>query len=164
MNKILLSIFFILSLFFSLGANAQPDDRYFLLHHDSKDSNLRILNSGNAKFYNFHTAPIYVFNYKHEVNQFIDSTASAIPIGFDKIDFSQNSLALISYHGGDCHATFSFKTELNNEAKQFIITVTDHYGGCRAGGKFFTNWALIPKLPYDYNVELRSVFAEDFNK
>ncbi len=169
MNRIILLPMFILSILFSSNAEGQikgniifPDDDslYSQAFNDSSETNLKIINFSDTKFYYFKSWEMFVFKTKKDTERFIDSTKSVAPIGFDKIDFENNTLVLFSYHGGDCHATFSYGFKHDDAAKTFTVKVYDFYGGCRAGGLFKTDWALIPKLPEDYKAEFVSIMVK----
>ncbi len=139
---------------------------YFNLHSEDTDSTydlkLQLAGFSNVKYYYLKTSEILAFKYLNNVNEFVDSTKSSPPFGLDKIDFNKNSLVLFNYHGGDCHAKFKFRYTKDDEAKVLTVKIFDYYGGCRAGGRDFTNWAVIPKLPEDYKVEVRRIMVDKY--
>lgn len=104
---------------------------------DKYDTKLTLIGLSNVEYRYLKPDEILVFEYKHDVNKFTDSTKSAEPVGLDKIDFKKNTLVLFSYHGGDCHARFQFRYSQDDEAKILTVKVYDYYGGCRAGGFFY---------------------------
>lgn len=156
MNKIILPAFiFIICLSFESKTFAQPVDvlDFFSNVDDTSDKRLQLLNKVDAKYYLFDNK-IFVFEYKNDLNRFLDSTGIGAPGKWDgeEIDFDKNTLVLFSYHGVDCHSRFRFGFGENDYLKSYFIRLTIFYGGCRAGGRYYDTWALIPKLPDGYEV------------
>jgi hypothetical protein len=152
MNRILL-LSFTLSVFLSVNSYAQIENLFEYSDENNPDSSLTLLGPSQTKFYYMKEGAMFIFKSKHDAKKFIDSTGSGHPVKFDEIDFNINTLVLLSYHGGDCHARFRYYTVKNEYSKIFTVCIDVIYGGCRAGGYFFTTWALIPKQPEDYEVK-----------
>jgi hypothetical protein len=67
------------------------------------------------------------------------------------VDFSKQTL--ITYRvSGDCFVHGSIRITRNDAQKNYTLSVTKHYGGCRAVGTF-AGWVLIEKLRPDYTLE-----------
>lgn len=158
MNKIILLILFILSAFFPLNSNAQIEDLldFYTSTVSKPDSNLSLLGQSNTKYFYLKDDSMLIFKSKYDAKKFIDSSGSSFPIKFSDIDFEKNTLILMSYSGGDCHAKFRHYAVKNEYSKIFTICVDVIYGGCRAGGRFMTTWAMIPKLPEEYELKFSS--------
>lgn len=170
MRNIIFTFLFILFLspFIPLNAHIENpvfsdnnDSLYRAAVNDSSETVLNILNSSNTKFYYFKNSDYLVFRSKDAVQKFIDSSGSNTPFGFETFDFDNKTLVLISYHGGDCHATFRYGYKRADNEKKIQLKVYVFYGGCRAGGTYMTDWAVIPKLPDDYTAELITVMMEN---
>lgn len=156
MKKTILLIPFILLTFFPLKSHAQIEDLLDFYTINNSDSNLNILGPSKTKYYYLKDDSMFIFKSKHDAKNFIDSSGSSFPFGFKDIDFEKNTLILMSYSGGDCHARFRHYVVKNEYSKIFTVCVDVIYGGCRAGGRFFTTWALIPNQPEDYEVKFSS--------
>jgi hypothetical protein len=124
------------------------------------DSNLIYYGNANTKFY-YITNDTFFFTNKNDVIKFTDSTQSQLPLDLDKIDFSKGKLLLLPYHGVDCHSKFKFSTSLDSISKSFTVNTDIIYGGCRAGGHYYTSWFLIPKLSEDYKIVFTSHIIDE---
>lgn len=158
MNKTILLLPFIVLTFFPLNSNAQTED---ILDFNTNivsnpNSNLTILGPSSTKYYYLKDDSMLIFKSNYDAKKFIDSSGSSFPIGFKDIDFEKNTLIIMSYSGGDCHARFRHYAVKNEYSKIFTVCVDVIYGGCRAGGRFMTTWAIIPKLYEDYELKFSS--------
>lgn len=151
MNKILLLLPFFILNFLTLNSQAQVEN--LLDFYSTSDSGLILLGQSGTKYFYLKDDSMLIFKSKYDAKKFIDSSGSSFPLKFKDIDFEKNSLILISYSGGDCHAKFRHYTVNNEYSKIFTVCVDVIYGGCRAGGRFFNTWAMIPKLPDDYQLK-----------
>lgn len=108
---------------------------------------------------------IYFDNTK-VIKSFAKENDITIPASLDTIDFTQSALALVAYSGVDCHSGFIISFIKDPANKRYVFDISVMYGGCRAGGKNYTKWALIPKLPKDYTIILRShvVYEKDWEQ
>lgn len=128
-------------LFISINISAQS----FEIDKISSDTSIQILNSSETKYY-FRNDPVqYVFNSACEIRKFWDTTQSLTPVIIDEINFNDYSVVLLNYHGIDCHSRFTFDFAQNDKSRKAWVIITIYYGGCRAAGLFYSNWALIPK-------------------
>jgi hypothetical protein len=173
MNKILLPVFiFIIFLAFKSQTFAQEvniwdfySNDFYSVYDDSTDKRFQLLNQVDTKYYLFNKKNFFVFEYKNDLNRFIDSTGVTEPIRWDGqgIDFNKNSLVLFKYHGVDCHSRFKFGFGENDDLKTYFIRISILYGGCRAGGRYYETWALIPKLPEGYEVNISRLVIDDMH-
>lgn len=156
MSKIILPVFFFIICFsFQSQTFAQESSvwDFYSGIDDTSDKRLQLLNVTDGKYY-MNYDKMFIFEYKNDLNRFLDSTGIEAPAKWDgeEIDFNKNTLVLFSYHGMDCHSKFRFGFGENDFLKSYFIRLTIIYGGCRAGGRFYDRWALIPKLPEGYEV------------
>ncbi|HEX2788057.1 MAG TPA: hypothetical protein VHP32_09145 [Ignavibacteria bacterium] len=168
MNKILLPVFvFIIFLSFKSQVSAQEANiwDFFQAYEDSSDRRLQILNATDGKYYMLYNK-LFVFTRKHDLNRFLDTTGIGGPVKWDgtEIDFNENTLVLFAYHGVDCHSKFRFGFGENDDLKTYFIRVKIFYGGCRAGGRYYEKWALIPKLPEGYEVNISTTVIDEIHK
>lgn len=79
------------------------------------------------------------------------------------IDFSTHSLIIYEYRGVDCHSEFDINMYDDPENKEYRMVVKVLYGGCRAGGYTYINWAVIPKPPADYKITYHSYIYDEIH-
>lgn len=137
---------------------------FYNAYEDSSDKKLQLLNPTDGKYYMIREN-LFVFTDQNDLNKFIDTTAIGGPITWDgsEIDFNKNTLVLFGYHGMDCHSKFRFGLGENHDLKTYFIRVKILYGGCRAGGYFYEKWALIPKLPEGYEVNISTTVIDEIH-
>lgn len=82
---------------------------------------------------------------------------------YSAIDFSKNAVILYVYRGGDCHSKFDIKMFDDTDTREYKLVVKVIYGGCRAGGHTYLNWAMIPKPPPDYKVTYHTYMYDDYH-
>ena len=140
---------------------AQPKEFASYILRDSLDTNIQVLNFSNTKFFHLKDSIIYSFTSKTDVEKFADSTSSIFPVRLDEIDFEKNTLVLMIFSGVDCHSKFRLHYHKDDEAKTVTLGVSVIYGGCRAGGRYFTTWTLIPKLEEGYVLKGRERILEE---
>ena len=75
-----------------------------------------------------------------------------------KPDFSKH-VVLVQTEAGDCKARYEYDVEYDVDNKIYTFVVYDIYGGCRAMGRTWEHWVLIPKAPegYKYNFKVYNV-------
>ncbi|CAN5554108.1 hypothetical protein BH10BAC5_BH10BAC5_20700 [soil metagenome] len=95
-----------------------------------------------------------IFRNREDIRSYADSMKIDLPDSFNDYDPEKNIISMISYHGIDCHSTFRFEMLRYNQIKEFKIFVKVKYGGCRAGGNYYTQWVLMPKVPEDFKIKL----------
>jgi len=160
MKKIIsLLVFIILFSVTFQTAKAQENDflfDYLLV----ADSNITILNPTDIDMYFFYDSIPRVYNSAYSIKKYCDSMPSLPPRNLDKIDFSKSSVVMLNFHGGDCHAQFKIEYAKNIQEKTIDINIFDHYGGCRAGGRHFSRWAIIPKPEEGYMVYANFIMVE----
>lgn len=142
--KLLTAIFIILSsgILFSQSQNSPDDSLISGLEYKFIFS--------EEKLFIFDT--LIYFDNPESIKKFVKEKDITIPANLDAIDFSESVLALVAYSGVDCHSGFIISFLKDPANKRYVFDISVMYGGCRAGGKNYTKWALIPKLPADYSI------------
>ncbi len=100
------------------------------------------------------TDTLFYFDNPKDINRFVRENKISMPANLDAIDYNENALTLVAYSGEDCHSGFIFSLLNDPRNFQYVFDLSVMYGGCHAGGKNYTKWALIPKLPEDYSIIL----------
>ena len=98
---------------------------------------------------------VRIFMTAEEAQAYTHSSPCKAP-DISGIDFSSHTLVAFNYSGVDCHSTFDFKLTKYPEQKKWIYTVYVYDGGCRAAGGFYTQWAVIPKIPEGFTFTLKN--------
>jgi hypothetical protein len=130
-----------------------PDDSIVNMyrHYDSVLTRVNYTSAGmEEKKYMFDS--LLYFGNADSIKSFIKNKNFSGPSGLNEINFADSALLLVGYRGVDCHSGFDIKIlsdEINREYK-FIVNAI--YGGCRSGGKHYTFWFQMPKLPEGYNI------------
>ena len=124
------------------------------------DTNLIYAGNADTKFY-FIKDDTLLFTNKEDVKRFTDSTHSLSPFRLEQIDFTKKTLLLLPVHGVDCHSTFRIYPKLDSAAKTFTVNVDVIYGGCRAGGHYYSRWYLIPRLPEEFKIDFVSRIVDE---
>lgn len=92
------------------------------------------------------------FDNADSVKSFVKNKRAEGPDNLDKITFNDSALILVEYQGTDCHAGFIIRLIDEMDLQRFVFDVKVMYGGCRAAGRRYVKWFVIPKLPAGYSI------------
>ncbi|MBE2255001.1 MAG: hypothetical protein IAE65_02290 [Ignavibacteria bacterium] len=157
MQKIIFSLF-ILFTFVSNKSFSQPLD-YF----DSANNRDNFVIIGDIDFKNLFDIRLQRFDNESDLKNFLANPKVLNPDVPGEIDFQNYTLILCPVKGVDCHSRFKFEYEVNDDLKTAFIKKTIIYGGCRAGGRRFIKWVLIPKLNPGYELIYMSRVQDDLH-
>ncbi|HRE41563.1 MAG TPA: hypothetical protein PLG90_09525 [Ignavibacteria bacterium] len=157
MIKIIFLIFVFVS-YCNSNVFSQNQD-YFEEHINNSVFNL----IGNVKHKNIYSVKFQRFDNEIDLKNYLANPDILNPDEPGEIDFSKYTLLLCPINGVDCHSKFKFEYEVNDELKSAFIKKTVIYGGCRAGGRRFNKWVLIPKLNEDYKIIYMSKMEDDLH-
>jgi hypothetical protein len=128
---------------------------------ENTDSNIVFLSIEKNRHPAIWNNGLYEFNDEESYRIFIDTNKL---IGFSDLEnfkFNDRTLVLLNYSGVDCHSRFNITLNIIENEKIYDINVGIIYGGCRAGGRWYSNWISIPKVPLDYELLSSRVILEN---
>lgn len=157
MQKIIFCLFF-LSMILTNRSFSQPFE-YF----DSANKQGNFIIIGDIDFKNHYGIRLQRFDNESDLKNFLENPKVLNPEVPGEIDFENYTLLLCPVRGVDCHSSFKFDYEVNDELKSAFIKKTIIYGGCRAGGRRFNKWILIPKLNPGYELIYMSRVQDDLH-
>jgi hypothetical protein len=120
---------------------------------DETDTNLVFLTVHKDSYTRVSSKDHYAFYDKNSYKNFIDTNKVSNIDSIEDFDFSNRTLVLLNYRGVDCHSRFNIRLIKDEEKKLYDIVVRVIYGGCRAGGRAYSAWISIPRVPYDYTLQ-----------